>query len=137
MRRKTTRPEWRELGQAVREARLALPGAPSQAEIARRAGLSAGILSQVERGLQGLSLDSAIRLSAALGVDRDRLYALCGSRRLTGHDVADSTMIVLRPADPTAALREVEGILLRAGWRGELVSAVLRLLHLTRPEPSA
>src|SRR5437868_5141704 len=132
MDRNAPKARWQELAAYVREQRLALPGPPSQAELARRAGISQNIISKVERGTQGLALDSAIRLAAALEVERGELLRLSGYRRLTsGWPEALAGRAYAEPPP----LAQVQGILLRAGWRPELVRAVIRLLELTRPTP--
>lgn len=55
-----------QLGPAIRDQRLAR--GVSQAELARRVGISPSALSQVERGVRGLAGDTLVRLWEALGV---------------------------------------------------------------------
>jgi transcriptional regulator with XRE-family HTH domain len=68
------------LGSAIREQRLAR--GHSQAEVARRVGITPSALSQVERGVRGPSGDTLVRLWEVLGVpfgpseERDPGYRL-------------------------------------------------------------
>lgn len=61
----------RTLGQGVRTARLERGW--SQTELGRRVGISASAISQLERGLLGISLDTAIDVADQLGMTLDML----------------------------------------------------------------
>ncbi|WLP92110.1 helix-turn-helix transcriptional regulator [Gordonia sp. NB41Y] len=61
----------RTLGQGVRKARLERGW--SQTELGRRVGVSASAISQLERGLLGISLDTAIDVAEQLGMTLDML----------------------------------------------------------------
>lgn len=80
----------------------------NQAELARLAGVSASAISQTESGLRGLSLDTLLTVTSALGVGVDDLlenqdrpdYVL--ARRNRGAELGSSRFLL---DDPSAGLR--------------------------------
>ncbi|MDD4103362.1 MAG: helix-turn-helix transcriptional regulator, partial [Kiritimatiellae bacterium] len=69
-------------GNLIRQARQALR--LTLEELARRAGLSKGFLSQVENGKAGLGLDAAKRLAGVLGLSLEELSAVWGPQAACG-----------------------------------------------------
>lgn len=93
------------IGAALRQRRLA--GEMSLATVAERAGLSAGHISEVERGVKDLSTDRLARACAALEVDPADLFRDV-STKLSTIGPAPANAEAVRPASHARLLQATE-----------------------------
>lgn len=111
-----------EMGERVRTLRLRAGWSTS--ELAVRAGLSAGVISQIERGLGNPSLKTLERLRVSLGVS---LMTLIEGTPARGDDPSFVRRLGARPHLTVGPLAVDKAILSPAGTEG------LRLLLVTLP----
>ena len=97
----------------------------TQAELARRAGVSSASVSRLEAGATANRSETLERLADALGVPRDVLLHLAGFRA-----VRPLPPIVLEAAPP---LHQIELALHAGPWKPEIRAAVFTILRETAP----
>lgn len=101
-----TPPSRQRVGRLIKQQRVAV--GLSQAELARRVGVSASALSQTERGHHGISGDVLLRVWAALGVPMSALDAGQSTHRMFPR--SDRTTEQIQPGVTMETVAEVPGL---------------------------
>src|SRR3954453_5974342 len=103
VRRAAGRDRWDHLAQAVRGARRA--EGISQSELARRAGISASVISRIESGIvRGPDDRTTHRIATALGRSRTVLQFIAGGDTQTAADELDIPVLREAKADLEAEM---------------------------------